>query len=226
MLFSAFLQATSISVISSDTMMNKAIGPVWHRKHQRQGLIPNGLRGLDWEATWSDSKSDGWVYGHGSFCLVSHRPVVLGAFKAMRNSAHDAKRLWWETGHLQGLVQTVMMDSKADDQALFVEFRRQRGTILLTWPRRNSNHTVKRRAMIRLLNRPRDKRLYKERGQTVEPMQGLVKDIFGFERWWMRGQRKNRWLFATMGVAVQLQQAKALKERRSARKIKQEVLGL
>jgi hypothetical protein len=213
-------------VISGDKMMNQALGPVWHRKHQRPGLIPHGLRGLDREATWSYSKSDGWVYGHGSFCLVSHRPVVLGAFKAMRHSAHEAKRLWWETGHLKGLVQTVIMDSKADDQALFCEFRRQRGMTLLTWPRRNSAHTAKRRAMIHLLNRPGSKRWYKERGQTVEPMQGLVKEIFGLERCWMRGHRNNRWLLAAMGVAVQLHQASALKEERATWRIKQEVLGL
>jgi hypothetical protein len=212
--------------MSGDKMMHKARGPVWHRKHQRRGRIPRGLRGLDREATWSDSKSDGWVYGHGSFCLVSHRPVVLGAVKAMRNSAHEAKRLWWATGHLQGLVQTVMMDSKADDQALFFEFHRQRGMTLLTWPRRNSDHTVRRRAMLRLLNRPRHKRWYKERGQTVAPMQGVVKEIFGLERWWMCGHRNHRWLFAAMGVAVQRHQAQALQEKRSTWKIKHEVLGL
>jgi len=213
-------------VVSDDKMRNKALGPVWHRTHQRQGHVPQGLRGLDREATWRDRKSDGWVYGHGSFCLVSHRPVVLGAFKIMRNSAHEAKRLWWETGHLKGLVKTVIMDGKADDQALFGEFRRQRRMTLLTWPRHHSAHTAEQRAMIRLLNRPRNKRLYRERAQTVEPMQGLVKEIFGLDRCWMRGHQNNRWLFAAMGVAVQLHQTKALKEQRSTGKIKQEVLGL
>jgi hypothetical protein len=131
-----------------------------------------------------------------------------------------------ETGPLKGLVKTVRMDSKADDQALFFEFHRQRGMTLLTWPRCNSNHAVRRRAMIRLLNRPRDKPVYKERGQAVEPMQGLVKEIYGLERCWRRGQRNNRRLFAAMGVAVQLHQAKALQEKRSTWKIKREVLGL
>ena len=215
-----------MTVVSGDKMMNKALGPVWHRTYQRQALVPPGLRGLDREATWSYSKSDGWVYGYGSFCLVSHRPVGLGAFKIMRNSAPEAKRLWWETGHLQGLVQTVIMDRKADDQALFGEFRRQRGMTLLTWPRHNSDHTAARRAMIRILNRPRNKRLYRERAHTVEPMQGLVKEIFGLERCWMRGHQNNRWLFAAMGVTVQLHQAKALNAQRSPWQIKQEVLGL
>jgi hypothetical protein len=222
----SFLQSTSCQVVSGDKMMNKALGPVWHTKQKAQGIIPARLRGVDQEATWSKSHSDGWVYGHGSFCLVSHSPCLLGAFKYMRNSAHEAKRLWWETGHLRGLVETVMMDSKADDQDLFAEFQRQRGMTLLTTPRQQSARTVERQQMITVLNLPQNRRLRQQRGQTVEPMQGVVKDIFALERCWMRGQRNNRWLFAAMGVAVQLHQARALKAHRSTWKIKQEVLGL
>jgi len=99
-------------------MMIRARGPVWHRQHQQQGIIPAGLTGLDTEATWSYSKSDGWVYGHGTFCMVACTSRILGAFKWMRNSANEAKRMWLETGKLQGLITTVLMDSKADDKDL------------------------------------------------------------------------------------------------------------
>jgi hypothetical protein len=226
MWFKSFLQRTSSKVVSGDKLMHKAWGPVWHTKQKAQGLIPEGLHGVDREATWSKSQRDGWVYGHGSFCLVSHSPCVLGAFKYMRNSAHEAKRLWLETGHLQGVVTTVIMDGKADDQALFAEFQRQRGMTLLTTPRRNSDHTEARQQMINVLNRPVNRRLRQQRGQTVEPMQGVVKDVFALERCWMRGHRHNRWLFAAMGGAVQLHQARACKAHRSTWKIKQDVLGL
>jgi hypothetical protein len=80
-------------VVSGDTMMHKAWGPVWHTKQKAQGILPEGLRGLDQEATWSKSHRDGWVYGPGSFCLVAHSLDLLGAFKYLRNSAHEAKRL-------------------------------------------------------------------------------------------------------------------------------------
>jgi hypothetical protein len=213
-------------VVSGDKMMHKAWGPVWHTKHRAQGIIPEGLHGLDQDATWGKSHSDGWVYGHGSFCLVSHVLCVLGAFKYMRNSAHEAKRLWLETGHLRGVVTTVIMDGKADAQALFAEFQRQRKMTLLTTPRKNSDHTEARQQMIHVLNLPTNRMLRKQRGPTVEPMQGVVKDIFALDRCWMRGHRNNRWLFAAMGVAVQLHQARALKAHRSTWRIKQEVLGL
>jgi hypothetical protein len=227
MFFKFFLQNTSLKVVSGDKMMNKAWGPVWHTKQRAPGMIPEGLHGLDKEATWGKSHSDGWVYGHGSFCLVSHDPCVLGAFKYIRNSAHEATRLWLETGQLRGVVETVIMDSKADDHALFAEFQRQRGMTLLTTPRKHCDRTADRRQQrLKVLDRPINRRLRKQRGHTVEPMQGVVKDIFALERCWMRGYQNNRWLFAAMGVAVQLHQARALKRHRSPWKIKQEVLGL
>jgi hypothetical protein len=226
MWFTSFLQSTSCKVVSGDKMMNRAWGPVWHTKQKAQRILPARLRGVDQEATWGKSHSDGWVYGHGSFCLVSHSPCLLGAFKYIRNSAHEAKRLWLETGHLQGVATTVIMDGKADDQALFAEFQRQRGMTLLTTPRKNSDHTEARQQLLNVLNRPVNRRRRQQRGQTVEPMQGVVKDIFALERCWMRGHHNNRWLFAAMGVAVQLHQARAFKAHRSTWKIKQDVLGL
>jgi len=182
-----FHQTTCDNVVSADKMMIRARGPVWHRQHQQQGIIPAGLTGLDTEATWSYSKSDGWVYGHGTFCMVACTSRILGAFKWMRNSANEAKRMWLETGKLQGLITTVLMDSKADDKDLFRELRRQRGMLLLTTPRKGTVINPERQHMIKVLTQKKHQHLYKQRRSTVEPMQGLVKDIFDLETCWMRG---------------------------------------
>jgi hypothetical protein len=45
------------------------------------------------------------------------------------------------------------------------------------------------------------------------------------ETCWMRGQAHNRWLFAAMGVVIQMHQYRAWQEGRSTWAIKQEVLG-
>ena len=82
-------------------MMIRAKGPVWHQKQKKQGIIPPRLHGIDKDATWSKSRADGWVYGHGAFSLVSHEIPVLGSFLWMPNSAHEAKRLWTESEHFQ-----------------------------------------------------------------------------------------------------------------------------
>ena len=188
-------------------MMMRARGPVWHRQHQQQGLIPAGLPGLDTEATWSDSKSDGWVYGHGTFGMVAWTRRILGAFKWMRN------------------ITTVLMDSKADEKELFRELRRQRGIRLLTTPRKGSAISPERQRMVKVLKQKRHQHLYQQRRYTVEPMQGLIKDLFALETCWMRGQAHNRWLFAAMGVLIQMHQYRAWQEGRSTWAIKQEVLG-
>jgi hypothetical protein len=220
-----FLRNTYAEVISADKMRVHARGPVWHRKQQAQGIIPKGLHGLDTDGTWSYSRSDGWVYGHGTFCLVTCRTRMLGAFKWLRNSGNEAKRMWLETGKLTGLMTTVRMDSKADDQALFREFQRQRKILRLTTARKGADKSPARQRMGTVLNQRKNKKVYKQRSSTVEPRQGLLKDIFELERCWMRGNTNNRWLFAAMGVAVQRHQYRAGQAGRSSWAIKQEVLG-
>jgi hypothetical protein len=143
----------------------------------------------------------------------------------MRTSGHEAKRLWLETGKLKGLLTTVLMDSKADDHALFFERQRQRHILVRTTTRKGQDKSPNRKRMIKVLQQPKNTLLYKQRSYTVEPLQGLVKDIFELERCWMRGNENNRWLFAAMGMVVQMHQYRAWTEGRSTWAIKQEVLG-
>ena len=220
------LQRPSCEVGSGDTMMHQALGPVGHAKHKAQGRLPERLRGVDQEAPWSKRHRDGWVDGPGSFCVVAHRPGVLGAFKSMRHSAHEAKRLWWEAGQLRGLVTAVSTDGKADAHARFAEFQRQRQMTRLTTPRKQSDHPGARQRMLQVLNLPINRTRRQPRGRTGEPMQGGLKDIFALERCGRRGHRHHRWLCAAMGVAVPRHQARALTAHRSTWKITQEVLGL
>ena len=205
--------------------MNEAKGPVWHKKQKEQGIVPKKLRGLDKEATWCKSLADGWVYGHGSFFLTSHKRPVLGCFLWMRNSANEAKRMWLETFHVKDQVDYVAMDSKADDSDLFREFKKQRKMNLITYCRPNMDKTPHRKKMIAFMNIPKHKKIYRERSYKVEPMQGVVKDIFDLERCWMRGSKNNRWLFAAMGLTVQMHQLEAFKQGRSTWNVKDLVLG-
>lgn len=68
--------------------------------------------------------------------------------------------------------------------------------------------------------------IYKRRSITIEPMQGLVKELFELERFWIRGDESNRWLFAAMGIAVQMAQRSAYLNGSSTWNIKDEVFGL
>ena len=48
-----------------------------------------------------------------------------------------------------------------------------------------------RKKMIQFMSKPKHKKIYLERADKVEPMQGLVKDIFELDRCWMRGEENN-----------------------------------
>jgi hypothetical protein len=74
-------------------MMIKAKGSVWHKKHKAKDFIPKDLRGLDQQATWCKSMTDGYDYGHGLFSLTSYKYPVLGNFAWMKNSADKAKSM-------------------------------------------------------------------------------------------------------------------------------------
>jgi hypothetical protein len=183
------------------------------------------LRGIDKEATWCKSMADGRVNGHGSFSLTSHKHPVLGCFLWMRNSANEAKRMWLETFHVKDQADCIAMDSKAEDAALFREFKRQRHMNLITGCRLNMDKTAHCKKMIQFMKKPKHKKIYQERSYKVEPMQGLVKDIFELDRCWMRGDDNNRWLFAAMGLTIQMHQLQAFKQGRSTWNIKELVLG-
>ena len=206
-------------------MMIKAKGPVWHKKDKEKGVIPYGLRGLDQQATWCKSGTGKWVYGHGTFSLTSHKNPVLGCFMHMKNSANEAKRLWLETYYIKDQIHYVVMDSKADDYDLFREFKRQRKVDLLTHCRKNMDKSPNRKKMSDFMQIAEHKKIYRERSYKVEPMQGLVKDIFDLDRCWMRGDVNNRWIFAAMGVTIQMYQLQAYKNGASTWDIKELVLG-
>jgi len=143
----------------------------------------------------------------------------------MRNSANEAKRLWLETFHVKEQIDYSAMDSKADDYDLFRELKRQRQVNLITYCRHNMDKSSHCKKMIKFMDKKKHKKIYRERAYKVEPMQGIVKDIFDLERCWMRGDDNNRWLFAAMGLAIQMHQLEAFKQGKSTWNIKEQVSG-
>lgn len=206
--------------------MVRSRGPVWHKKDKDQNIVPRGLRGVDKQATWSKSRTIGWLYGHGTFTLTSLKIPILGIFQWMKNSGNEAKKMEIEIVKYSGLVKKVLMDSKADDQKLYFALKKEHHMQLVTVPRKGMDKSPLRRKMIKEMLTKQNKKDFKKRSVTVEPMQGLVDNIFDLERCWMRGDDSNRWLFAAMGIAVQMAQFKAYKKQQSTWNIKSEVLGM
>lgn len=207
-------------------MMVRSKGPVWHKKHKKEDIIPKGLRGVDKQATWGKGRTIGWIYGHGTFCLTTLGKPIVGIFQWMRNSANEAKKMEQQIIKYSGCLKKVLMDSKADDQKLYFKLKKECQIQLVTVPRKGMDKSPLRKKMIKEMLTERNIKDFKKRSTTVEPMQGLIDNIFDLERCWMRGDDNNRWLFAAMGIAVQMAQFKAYKEKRSTWNIKSDVLGI
>lgn len=62
-----------------DKSLFKAQGAVWHQSDRQQGRIPDKVRQLDTDATWSKSAYHGWVYGYGLHLTCNHAgfPVLI-----------------------------------------------------------------------------------------------------------------------------------------------------
>jgi hypothetical protein len=56
-------------------------------------------------------------------------------------------------------------------------------------------------------------------------MGGLVKEIFDLNSSWMKGNNSNPWLFAALGLTVQMNQLMAYRNKKSTWRIKEQVLG-
>lgn len=207
-------------------MMVKAKGPVWHKKQKDKGIIPRGLHGLDKEATWGKSTAKGWIYGHGTFMLTCFKIPIVGIFQWMKNSGNEAKRMEREIVKYTGIIKKIFMDSKADDAPMYFRLKQENRIQLVTAPRKGMDKSPIRKQMIQDMLTKRNKTDYQKRSTTVEPMQGLIDNIFELDRCWMRRDENNRWLFAAMGIAVQTAQWKAYKNKKSTWDIKSEVLGV
>jgi hypothetical protein len=80
-----------------DKSLFKVLGPVWHQSDRKAGRIPDKLRNLDTDATWSKSSYHGWVYGYGL-----HMTCNEDAFPAL---------VQVETG---AVSESALIDQKAD----------------------------------------------------------------------------------------------------------------
>ena len=78
------------------------------------------------------------------------------------------------------------MDSKVDNYDFYCEFENQQKNKLVTYCRELMAKSEKRYQMIEDRHQ-QHKQIYKMRGYCVEKLQGLIKEIFNLNRYWMKG---------------------------------------
>lgn len=201
--------------VAVDQSVVPARGPRWNKRARARGKVP---RGADLEATWTYSEHHGWVLGYGYEVVVTagkNGPVWPLLASADPAHWHPSRTFPQKIERLPSQVRYVLADagydSNAYGEAIEYDARGERTGRRFLCPqiyRRGEQrrpprprvekgarklHRQRREARNEFFQRPWAKRLFRRRGQTVEPFNDWLKSRFDLhERAWHRGLDNNR----------------------------------
>ena len=161
-----------------DKSLFKALGSVWHQKDRAVEHIPDKLRNLDTDATWSKSGYQGWVYGYGLHltCNLDAFPqlVVVTTAATSETDILDQK----ESFILDIIQPRTLSADNGYTQALRIRRWFKRGVTLLT----PAKKWIKGRFAVayhRLIKQPSFAPCLKRRRTSVEPLFDLIAKVLG-----------------------------------------------
>lgn len=204
------------TTVAVDKSLIAARGPQWHRSDRKAGRIPKGLHGVDHDSTWGFSKHHGWVQGYGYEVVVTAgKGSAVCPLLASVDTASVSEHVSFsdKIEHLPGQTKHVLADSGYDNDNFgerieWTEHQRRTGRRFLC-PRNPRNlptrklpdpgtaglSTRRRHRLQRLAfyKSRAGRRLYKRRGQSVEPFNEWFKSSFELDKQvWHRGLANNR----------------------------------
>lgn len=161
-----------------DKSLFKAQGPVWHQRDRKAGVIPEGLRNLDTEASWSKSPYHGWVYGYGAHVTTTRTgfPTAVQVEPAARSESkvidEKAAVIW------AGAPETFTGDNSYGHLRRVRRWARQ-GIALVTPAFKVSDATPAGVAYKAFLQQPDNQALLKARKTAIEPYFDLLSRVIG-----------------------------------------------
>lgn len=172
---------TDATVAASDGSAFATPGPVWHKQDKEAGIMPEGLHGVDREADWIQSAYHGWVYGYKAHVSITVAPTtvraVLGA--CVTGSACESHVLQARIKDLPPLLRTLLLDAGYDDGDLIATCAERGIEVLAPLSKPIGQSTPQdRRDRAAYLASPQGKARYRQRGSSIEPFFGTIKDFF------------------------------------------------
>ncbi len=161
-----------------DKRLFKAQGPVWHQSDRQAGRIPDKLRPLDTDASWSKSAYHGWVYGYGLHLTCNHAgfPVLMAVETA--TFSEKAALACKEQAILHQLQPKTLCGDDAYTAAKRIRHWARQGVILiapaLRW--RSGRYA---QAYHRFLQQPDLAFLLRRRKTAIEPVFDLIAKLLG-----------------------------------------------
>ena len=171
----------STSEISAiDGRMYEASGPKWHAKDRQQGIIPNGLRNVDTDSSWSKSNYRGWVQGYRIVLQTRCFPAPVPLFAVWRaNSTNEAKIALEELdkGRLQ-VTDVMLGDTTFGKEDLRPEYEKAGGYLLTPKQLPKQQRSWKND-------------LYEYRRETIELLFQRIIQAFDLKKCQVKGKGKN-----------------------------------
>lgn len=163
-----------------DRSLFKAQGPVWHQSDRKVGRIPENLRHLDTDASWSKSAYQGWVYGYGLHmtCTEDSFPKLVQVETA---SVKESPVIDQKADIILNQLQPVTV--AADNgyvKAMRIRRWAKRGVILLT-PAKNWINGRFAQAYHRFIKEDDNRQRLVRRRTSVEPLFDLLAYVLGCE---------------------------------------------
>ena len=163
-----------------DKSLFKADGTVWHSKDQKAGIIPEGLRNVDTNATWCKSGYHGWVYGYGlhSTCNQNGFPKHVQVETA---SVPESIVLDEKADKVQRISspETLTGDDGYSKLSRVKEWVKA-GTVILTPALKDKGQEAE--AYHAYLQYPENASLMRKRKTAIEPLFDLVSKTIGTEQ--------------------------------------------
>ena len=168
----------STEIVYEDKSLFKARGPVWHKNDMQNNHIPEKLRDLDTDATWSKSAYHGWVFGYGlhTTCTSSGFPIMLEADTASVNEQEIMDRK--EEDILSANIGYLVGDDGYTNFQRTKEYA-QEGLLLVT-PALHANGK-EGQSYHQFIEQPFIKSLLQKRKIVIEPLFDLVSGLLGTE---------------------------------------------
>lgn len=185
--FSAFLGQDSEALgtemstkhLNEDQSLFKAQGTVWHQSDRKEGRIPEKLRTLDPDATWSKSAYHGWVYGYGIHLTTTQAgfPVLMEVETASFSEKEAIERK--EESILKQIKPDTLCGDDAYTKAMRIRNWAKQAVVLVTpalrWRNGKSakayRHFIKTQTDI--------VQILKKRKTAIEPIFDLIAQLLG-----------------------------------------------
>lgn len=161
-----------------DKSLFKALGPVWHQSDRKKGRIPEKLRKLDTDATWSKSAYHGWVYGYAIHmtCNENAFPALVQVETASVSESEIFDRK--EETILEQLRPQTLAADDAYTKAMRIRCWAKQGVALLT-PALKWVQGRFAQAYHRFIKLPDIVEHFVKRRTSVEPLFDLIAKVIG-----------------------------------------------